>query len=220
MRNYLNILQKLLVIVGVSLLLTSCWQSKPLGPASVPSSKDLKGKLAKDNIERELLYSSFFLDVGDVIFISVYNEPELKGTYQIFPNCKIQFPLIGGVKVCGKTPDRLASEIADRLHAKYLQQRPSVVVEVKQFNSKKIHVLGEVNKPGRFTYTPGMTLVEAIAMAGGFTKLAAYNDTRLIRNINGKKFVYRIPLGGLGQKKLPDIHLRPGDVIFVPKSWF
>lgn len=165
------------------------------------------------------LLKSFQLDVGDVIAIKVYGEPNLKGTFQVYPNCKILFPLIKRVEVCGRTPGQIRADIAARLHDKYFQTRPSVSVKVQQYNSKKVHVLGQVSKSGRFNFNPGMTVVQAIAMAGGFTNQAAPADTRLVRSVGGKQRVYRINLDGLGTKRIPNIYLRPGDVIIVKKSW-
>ncbi|TNE44788.1 MAG: polysaccharide export protein [Deltaproteobacteria bacterium] len=165
------------------------------------------------------LLTSFLLDVGDVISIKVYGEPNLRGTFQIYPNCEIQFPLIKKVDVCGRTPGQIRTDIATRLHEKYFQARPSVSVKVQQYNSKKVHVLGQVSRSGRFSFNPGMTVVQAIAMAGGFTNQAAPADTRLVRSVGGKQRVYRINLDGLGTKRIPDIYLRPGDVIIVKKSW-
>lgn len=172
-----------------------------------------------DQAKAKELLRSFQLDVGDVIAIRVYGEPDLKGTFQIYPDCQIQFPLIKDVKVCGRTPGQIRTDIAVRLHKNFFQSRPSVSVKVQQYNSKKIHVLGQVQKSGRFDYTPGLTLVQAIAMAGGFTNRAAPADTRLIRSLKGTQRVYRVNLSSLGSKRIPDILLRPGDVIVIPQSW-
>lgn len=161
------------------------------------------------------LNAAFALNVGDVIAIEVHGEPDLKGTYQIYPDCNITFPMIKAVRVCGRTPSSIRQEISTRLHKDFFQAPPSVTVLVKEFNSKKVSVLGAVSKPGRFDYTPGLTVLQVLAMAGGFTAKADRSSTRLIRN--GK--LYRVPLGSLGKRKLKTYSLRPGDVIHVAEGW-
>ena len=200
------------------LVLTACpHRVDPYKNNKIKNHSPLKFTTSKFN--KQNLDSSFRLDVGDVIGIKVYGEPKLKGTFQIYPSCKIQFPLIKDVKICSRTPGEIRAEIAGRLHREFFQTRPSVSVKILIFNSKKIHVLGQVQKPGRFNFMPGLTLVQAIAMAGGFTSRAAANDTRLIRKQGAAKRIYRIALGSIGSRKATDTKLRPGDVVFVPKSW-
>ncbi len=196
--------------------------------ACFPKSGQLNGELKGSSgslanplreLTKEQALSAFYLDVGDVIEIRVHGEPELTNVYQIYPACVIQFPMIKKVKVCGRTPNAIQEEIATRLQKDYFQQRPAVSVKVKEFNSKKIHIFGQVAKPGRFDYTKGLTLLQAIATAGGFTAKAAKNSTRLIRTIDGVRKIYNIPLGDLGKRKVKDLFLRPGDIIYVPESW-
>lgn len=172
-----------------------------------------------DPVDEKQLLKAFQLSVGDVIQIKVYGESNLKGTYQIYPDCNIYFPMVKSIKVCGRTPEAIRTEIAAKLHKDYFQRVPSVVVQIKEFNSKKISVFGEVTKPGRFKFTPGLTVIQAIAMAGGFSSKAAKNDTRLMRTIKGVKKIFRIRLGSLGKRKIQDLYLRPGDVLYVPESW-
>lgn len=170
--------------------------------------------------EFQQLQQAFQVDVGDVVDILVFGEPNLKGTFQVYPDCTILFPLIKRVKVCGRTPGQIRQEIAKRLNKDFLQEYPSVGVKVVEYNSKKIHVFGQVSKPGRFAYYPGLTIIQAIAMAGGFASKASRNDTRLIRKVRGVKRRFRIPLGNLNSQRVVDFTLRPGDIIFVPESWY
>ena len=157
--------------------------------------------------------------MGDIVAVKVYGEPTLSGTFQVYPDCQIELPLIHQIQVCKKTPAQIQVDIADRLYKDFFRIRPTVVVSVQAFNSKQIYVFGEVSKPGRYTYLPSMTLIQLIAITGGFTKSAARNDTRVIRKSDGKKKIYRIPLGALGKKGITDFSLMPGDIVFVPESW-
>ena len=205
-----------IVLCCTLLLLTGCLttttQSKQSDSPTLSPKKELM-------VSKTQMNMAFQLDVGDVIAVKVHGENELDSTYQIYPECTIQFPMIHTVKVCGRTPGQIQQEIATRLHKDYFKQLPAVVVKVKEFNSKKIHVFGQVAKPGRFDYVKGLTLLQAIAMAGGFTRRAARNDTRLIRTVGGSKRIYRISLRSLGKRRLRDLYVRPGDIIYIPESW-
>ena len=83
----------------------------------------------------------------------------------------------------------------------------------------KIYVGGEVKKPGIFAYQPGLTALNACIMAGGFTKFAAPNRTRVIRNQGDQQVIFKIDLNDVKKGKLEDVKLRPGDRIHVPESW-
>src|SRR5262249_19768172 len=97
---------------------------------------------------------------------------------------------------------------------------PQVTVLVKDQTSKKVFILGQVAKPGTFPYTPSMNVVEAITVAGGFTPLAAKNDTTLTRSEDGKKTTVKIPVEDIGQGKAKNVYLRPGDILSVPERIF
>lgn len=170
--------------------------------------------------EAKELRQAFQVDVGDVLDIQVFGEPNLKGSFQVYPDCTIQFPLIKKVTVCNKTPGQIRSNIAKRLNKDFLQEYPSVGVKVVAYNSKKIHVFGQVKKPGRFDFYPGLTILQAVAMAGGFSPQASRNDVRLIRKVKGIKRRFRIPLGNLNSRRVVDFRIRPGDIVFVPSSWY
>lgn len=115
------------------------------------------------------------LGVGDVFEVRVFSEPELSGTYRIDSDGSIAMPLAGRVDVAGLTPNAISVAL-ESLLASYLKS-PQVSVFVTEFNSKKIYVLGEVKSPGTFVYETGMTVVQAITLAGGFDSLAEKNGT-------------------------------------------
>jgi polysaccharide export outer membrane protein len=94
-----------------------------------------------------------------------------------------------------------------------------VTVFVKESNSKKIFVLGEVQKPGTFPFENSMTVVQAITLAGGFKDLADKNRTVVTRVVDGteKKFVVPVEAIGLGREQ--NVLLQPGDIVFVPETW-
>jgi polysaccharide export outer membrane protein len=159
------------------------------------------------------------LGVGDSFEVRVFGEPDLSGTYKVGAEGNINFPLVGVVHIDGLDAQAAAKLIADRLRDGILRD-PQVTVLIKDQTSKKIYILGQVGKPGTFTYTPSMSVVEAITVAGGFTALAAKNDTTLTRTEEGKKMVVRIPVADIGEGKAPNVYLRPGDIISVPERIF
>lgn len=159
------------------------------------------------------------LGTGDVVEIRVFREPELGGTYRLGPEGKIDFPFIGVVELSGKTEAEVSREIQKRLADGYLQD-PQVTVFVREFNSRKVHVLGQVTKPGTFGYDAGMTIIQAITNAGGFTRLASPNNVRVTREQKGaeKNFVVRV--GDIREGTRQNFLLLPGDIIYVPQSVF
>src|SRR5262249_8340035 len=122
----------------------------------------------------------------DVFDVRVYDEGQLSGTYRVSADGNINFPLIGAIQILGTTPSAAAKLIEGRLAQGFLRN-PQVSIFVKEYNSKKISVLGQVSKPGTFTYTDSMTVVEAVTLAGGFTPIAAKNDTMITRQESGAK---------------------------------
>ncbi len=116
----------------------------------------------------------------DVIEVFVWKEPELTTTVAVRPDGRISLPLANELEARGKTANELQQEITARL-SQYVV-KPVVNVMVKQVNSLKISVLGEVRKPDVYKIKSRVTVLDAIAMAGGFTDLARPNKVIVIRN--------------------------------------
>jgi len=123
--------------------------------------------------------SEFKLGPDDVIEVFVYKEPELSPTVVVRPDGKISLPLIGELPVIGKTAVELQKEIAQRL-AHYISE-PTVNVIVKEVNSAKVSILGEVKTPGMYKIKDRATVLDAVALAGGFTEYAKRGKVTLIR---------------------------------------
>ncbi len=151
---------------------------------------------------------------GDLFDVRVFHEPELTGTYQVGNDGTIAFPLIGRVVVDNKLPTEVETEIQTRLADGFLRA-PQVSVLPKEYRSKKVSVVGQVKQPGTFQYVEGMSVVEAVSKAGGFTPLARKNAVRVTRNSNGKSFT--VAVEDISNGKSPNFTLRPGDVIYVPE---
>jgi polysaccharide export outer membrane protein len=93
-------------------------------------------------------------------------------------------------------------------------------VLIREYNSKKIFVFGEVQKPGTFPYEENMSIVQAITLAGGFTKIASKNGTQVTRIVEGREQKVRVPVEDIGVGRERNFSLKPGDIVFVPESFF
>jgi protein involved in polysaccharide export with SLBB domain len=162
---------------------------------------------------------SEMLGPGDVIEVRVFNEPDLSGTHQISDNGTIRLPLIGLVQADGVTPDQLTVRITQAYNERYLKDA-DVSLFVKEHTSRKVYVLGQVAKPGPYPFDGKMTIIDAVALAGGTTKLADANSTLISRDRAGKQVRVVVKVASIGEGREPDIDLEPGDIIFVPETPF
>jgi polysaccharide export outer membrane protein len=159
------------------------------------------------------------LGPNDLFEVRVYQEPELSGLYQVGPQGDIMFPLCKQVVVSGLTANGAAEKLRDCLSKGFLRN-PQVSVLVKEFNSRKVFVFGEVQKPGTFPYEDGMSVVQALTLAGGFTKQAAQNSTSVTRHIKGQEVKTKVNVQDIALGKAANFTLEPGDIVYVPESMF
>ncbi len=159
------------------------------------------------------------LGPGDVFEARVFQEPELSGVYQVGPQGDIIFPLCKRVVVGGLTANGAAERLRTCL-ADGFMRNPQVSVLVKEYNSKKVFVFGEVQKPGTFPFEDGMSIVQAITLAGGFNRNAAQNSTSVTRRVNGQEVKVKVNVQDIALGKAPNVTLEPGDIVFVPESMF
>jgi polysaccharide export outer membrane protein len=167
---------------------------------------------------RESLAAST-LGPGDVFEVRVYGEPELSGVYRVGPLGDIVFPLCRSVPVAGLTANAAAEKLRACLADGYIRNA-QVSVIIKEYNSKKVFVFGEVQKPGTFVYEDGMSIIQAVTLAGGFTKTASQNGTSVTRLVDGQEVKVKVPVQDIALGKAPNFGLRPGDIVFVPESLF
>lgn len=154
----------------------------------------------------------------DVINVSVFQAAELTGDFQVGAEGTFTFPLIGDVKASGLTSQQVQADIARRLRASYMQA-PQVIVKVTGFNSQKVTVDGQVQKPGTFPVTSGGgTLLDYIAQAGGMPRQADPSAVLVFREVAGQRLVghYNVDTIRTGQASDPLIY--GGDKIVVAQS--
>ena len=159
------------------------------------------------------------LGVDDAFSVRVYGEPEMSGDYRVGTDGTIDFPLAGRIVVKGLGIGEIQQEIVDHLKGRYLLN-PQVTVMVKEWNSRKVSVLGQVSRPGAVPYFPNMTIVDAIASAGGFTGVAAKNAVNLRREVTGKVETRTFPVADITEGRSPNVTILPGDVLVVQERLF
>lgn len=166
---------------------------------------------------------AYRMQPGDEIDVQVYREPDISGVFRIGPVGEIRHPLLGNVQVAGLSVSEAENLLVTRLEADYLVN-PRVLIKVLTARSSQIVIFGEVKKPGIYPVPVGesITLLQAIAQAGGFTELASPDRVRIVRQQDGKQTTLRARvadiLGGRGGQG--DIPLQPDDVIVVPQIVF
>lgn len=158
------------------------------------------------------------LGVGDTFQVRVFNEADLSQEYRVAPDGTIDFPYIGRVAVAGLGPSQLADRIRDQLREHQVLNAPQVSVFVREVSSRRIDVIGQVARPGSLTFTPAMTIVQAISGAGGFTPLANRDRVVLIRTYQGQRRTFTIPVQGIIEGRFATVILAPGDVVNVPEN--
>lgn len=159
----------------------------------------------------------------DTIQISVFNEPDLSVKVRVSSQGNINYPLLGSVQVGGLTVSETETKLKEQLGRNFLVN-PQVNVLIDRANSRRVFVLGQVKAPGAYDIPAdeGLTVVQAIARAGGFTELAAVDRVNIIRTEHGaqSKIVVKVGTimkGGDGSK---DITLKPDDVVVVSETVF
>ncbi|PYU28462.1 MAG: sugar transporter [Acidobacteria bacterium] len=159
---------------------------------------------------------NYVIGSEDVLDVSVWKEPDLSRTVPVRPDGKISLPLLNDVQAAGLTPLQLAAAITTSLN-KFVTN-PQVTVIISQINSQRFYLLGEVTRPGAYSLIPGMTVLQALSNAGGFTPYANSKKIYLLREENGKQqklsFNYKDVIAG--KRTEQNIVLKTGDTIIVP----
>ncbi len=159
---------------------------------------------------------NYVIGPQDVLDIDVWKETELTRSVPVRPDGKISLPLLNDVQAAGLTPTQLSEEITTELK-KFITD-PQVTVIVTQINSQRVYILGEMTRPGAYPLLPGMTVLQALSSAGGFTPFANMKKIYVLRNEGGKqeKFPFNYKEVVKGKNAEQNIVLKAGDQIVVP----
>lgn len=159
------------------------------------------------------------LGIDDVFEVRVFAEPDLSGAYRVAADGTVDYPFVGRISVIGMRSGEVQELIATKLRDGYLKN-PQVSLMVKEWNSRKVSVIGQVQKPGAVVYFPNMTIVDAIAAAGGFTGIASKNAVTLRRENKGSVESRNCPVADISEGRAPNVVLRPGDILVVEERLF
>lgn len=151
---------------------------------------------------------AYTLGPGDRLRVTVFNEKELSGEFDVDSVGKINMPLVGEIPVAKLTIAEVTNSIVDKLNTGYLRD-PKVSIDV--MNYRPFFILGEVLKPGNYPFSNGMTAVNAVAVAGGYTYRADKDNLTVVRAGDQTKTEYHIDETG---------SVFPGDVVRVPERFF
>jgi polysaccharide export outer membrane protein len=159
------------------------------------------------------------LGVDDVFEIKVLGEPDLSGPRRVSGDGTIDYYYSGRISVIGKRPGEIQELITAKLKDGVLKN-PQVTIMVTEWNSRKINVFGQVQKPGPVAYFPGMTLLDAISAAGSFSAIAAKNSVSIRREIKGRVESRTYPVAEISEGRYPNVPVLPGDTIIVDERLF
>ncbi|APR87103.1 Capsular polysaccharide synthesis enzyme CpsC, polysaccharide export [Minicystis rosea] len=160
------------------------------------------------------------LGIGDTLEIRVVGEDKLPVQYTVAPNGTIDFPYVKRISIAGLEPQEVADLVRQKLIEKQILSDPNVSVNIKEYNSKRVEVMGEVQHPGSFPMASGMTLLRAISIAGGFNPLAKRSEVTVRRRIKGETRAATISVEDIIDNRIPDPPLQAGDSINVPQKVF
>jgi polysaccharide export outer membrane protein len=158
----------------------------------------------------------YVIGPDDVITVVVWKEQEVSGDFTVRPDGKISMPLMNDIAVAGLTPEQLRGRITEAA-AKFIEE-PTVTVVVKAINSRKVYVMGQVNKPGPYPLNSPTTVIQLLATAGGLLEYANQENISIVRNENGRQTSFRFNYKDFtrGRNPLQNIELKPGDTVIVP----
>jgi polysaccharide biosynthesis/export protein len=153
--------------------------------------------------------TDYRLGPADQVRIITFGGEQLTGEFRVNPSGEIALPLLGNVRAAGLTSKQLEAAIVAALKRSQLYKDPSVSVEVIAY--RPIFILGEVAKPGQYAYQPGMTVVTAVAVAGGFTYRAVEDVASIVRTLHGS---------AIEGRATRQTYVEPGDVITIYERHF
>ena len=206
-----------LLILMMTIFLSSCGGQTILG--SSPDVTIVSSEGLPEPTRIDLLSSNrpYLIGPFDKLNIDVFGIEDLSKEVQIDASGRLSFPLIGVVEASGLTPGELADEIENRLQGRYVRN-PEVTVNLEETVSQVITVDGQVDKPGLYPVIGRMTLMRAVATAGGAGEFAKLNDVVIFRTVNGEQLAGLYNLKAIRRGNYSDPEVFANDVIVVGDS--
>jgi len=162
----------------------------------------------------------YVLGPGDTFTLEIVGEKDLPHEYQVASDGTVDLPYVHTLKVADLEAQQVARLMRDRLIAEKVLSDPSVVVQVKEYASRKVTVLGQVAKPGSYPLVPGMSLIQAISEAGGLTAVASGTHVSLTRKGTKGQQTVEVDVEAISEGRGPDVPLQAGDQIYVRERIF
>ena len=187
---------------------------KPAPPAAAPAqtAKPAAVAAAPDVV----VPPGFVIGAEDILTIVYWKDKDMTTEAQVRPDGRIALPLLNDVHAAGLTPEQLREKLTEE-SKKYMED-PNITVLVRQINSRKVFITGEVNKPGPYPLTSQTSVMQLLAMAGGLREYANSKKIVIMRTENGKQislmFNYKDVIAGKNLKQ--NVELKPGDTVVVP----
>jgi polysaccharide export outer membrane protein len=199
--------RKTVLLIGLAMFV-SC-------AGDIPSVKTLTKHQQSDQVT-SASHDSYIIGPGDILSIDVWKETTLSKQVTVRLDGKISLPLVNEIRAIGLTCTQLRNYLTKK-YSDYVEF-PTVSVTLIESRSKKIYILGRVNRPGEYELLKNMTIIQAISRAGGPTEWAKTSDIRLIRKIKGTERTFTVDYGAIVSSKdlSQNILLEPDDTIFVP----
>lgn len=190
--------------------------------ASAPSASS--SSASSSSVSQQPLSSAendYVLSPGDTIELSVFREPDLLARSTIARDGSVQLPLIREIKLADLTV-REARTLLTKLYSEQYLVNPQISLSVVQFAQRKFTIMGQVARPGSYELQGGQSLgiLEAIGMAGGFTRIADRGRVIVRRGTGGEGRVFKLNAKRMAEGKIEMFEILPGDVITVGESWF
>ena len=160
--------------------------------------------------------SGYRLNPGDILQVSVWKEEGMEREVIVLPDGMISFPLAGHLKAAGRSAAEVEQELVKRI-GRYISE-PVITVTVAAVAGNKIYVIGQVNRPGEFTVTRGIDVMQALSLAGGLTAFGDEDDIKVLRREDGRQQAFDFDYSAVkrGQDLGSNLILIPGDVVVVP----
>jgi polysaccharide biosynthesis/export protein VpsN len=157
---------------------------------------------------------------GDVFILEIVGEKELPREFQVASDGTADLPYVETLEVAGLEPQEIARVVRKILIDKKVLLNPIVIVQVKEYNSRRVILLGQVSKPGSYPLTAGLTLIQAISLAGGLTAIANDDRVSLTRKVGGTTQTVVFSVDRITEGKAEDVPLQAGDRIYVYERLF
>jgi polysaccharide biosynthesis/export protein len=159
--------------------------------------------------------AGYVIGPEDVLGVLFWREKDISGDVIVRPDGKITLPLLNDVQAAGMTTEELRALLTTAA-ARFVEE-PNVTVVVRQINSRRVFITGQIAKPGPYMLTPGLTVMQLIALAGGLTEFADSKNIIIMRTEKGKPLAYRFNYKEVVDRKnlQQNIELKPGDTVVV-----